>query len=86
MILEDFSNKDNIDFIEDIIDIDDIDESSKNVPNDQNIDFTVNNNNNLVISLNLTKNIIKNIKKNSTVKLEFQLSKEFYLSILNDFR
>lgn len=80
MILEDFSNKDNIDFIEDI------DDSDKNFPNDQNIDFTVNNNNNLVISLNLTKNIIKNIKKNSTVKLEFQLSKEFYLSILNDFR
>lgn len=82
MILEDFSNKDNIDFIEDIVDIDNYD---KNIPNNENIDFSVDNNNNLIISFNLTKNIIKNIKKNSTVKLEFQLSKEFYLSILNDF-
>lgn len=85
MNLEDFSNKDNIE----CIDYDDIIEnivSKKKNNNDQNIDFTVDNNNNLVISLNLTKNIIKNIKKNSIVKLEFQLSKEFYLSILNDFK
>tara|TARA_Y100000590_G_scaffold13879_2_gene16719 strand:- start:646 stop:906 length:261 start_codon:yes stop_codon:yes gene_type:complete len=85
MILEDFSNKDNID----ILNYDDIIENiisdEKKDKNAQNIDFTVDNNNNLVISLNLTKNIIKNIKKNSIVKLEFQLSKEFYLSILNDF-
>lgn len=89
MILEDFSNKDNIEYIE-YIDSDDnyienIIQRKKN-KNDQNIDFTVDKNNNLVISLNLTKNIIKNIKKNSIVKLEFQLSKEFYLSILNDFK
>lgn len=85
MNLEDFSNKDNIE----CIDYDDIIEnivSKKKNNNDKNIDFTVDNNNNLVISLNLTKNIIKNIKKNSIVKLEFQLSKEFYLSILNDFK
>jgi hypothetical protein len=83
MILEDFSNKDSIEVIENE-DIDDIFLSNKD--NDQNIDFTVDNNNNLVISLNLTKNIIGNIKKNSVVKLEFQLSKEFYLSILDDFK
>ena len=85
MNLEDFSNKDNIE----CIDYDDIIEntvSKKKNNNDKNIDFTVDNNNNLVISLNLTKNIIKNIKKNSILKLEFQLSKEFYLSILNDFK
>jgi hypothetical protein len=85
MKLEDFSNKDIVEYTEDKCNIeDDIIEEDNN--NEQNIDFTVNNNNNLVISLNLTKNVIKNIKKNSTVKLEFQLSKEFYLSILDDFK
>ena len=85
MKLEDFSNKDIVEYIEDKCNIEDsIIEEDNN--NEQNIDFTVNNSNNLVISLNLTKNVIKNIKKNSTVKLEFQLSKEFYLSILDDFK
>ena len=86
MILEDFSHKDNIEYIDSDEIIDNIISNNKKDKNEQNIDFTVDNNNNLVISLNLTKNIIKNIKKNSLVKLEFQLSKEFYLSILNDFK
>jgi hypothetical protein len=86
MILEDFSNKDNIDYIDSDDIIENIIPSNNKNKNEQNIDFTVDNNNNLVISLSLTKNIIKNIKKNSIVKLEFQLSKEFYLSIFNDFK
>ena len=86
MILEDFSNKDNIECIDSNDIIENLLLSNKKDKKEQNIDFSVDNNNNLVISLNLTKNIIKNIKKNSIVKLEFQLSKEFYLSILNDFK
>ena len=87
MLLEDFSNIDNIELIE-YIENNEIDENniSKDNNNEQSIDFTVDKNNNLVISLNLTRKIIKNINKNSIVKLEFQLSKEFYLSILNDFK
>tara|TARA_Y100000592_G_C5269896_1_gene221314 strand:- start:36 stop:296 length:261 start_codon:yes stop_codon:yes gene_type:complete len=86
MILEDFSNKDIIDILDSEDIIENIITDIKKEKPKENIDFTVDNNNNLVISLNLTKNIIKNIKKNSLVKLEFQLSKEFYLSILNDFK
>jgi len=87
MILEDFSDKDIIEYIENNYNIENEQKESNELnKNNQNINFTVDNNNNLVISLNLTKNIIKNIKKNSIVKLEFQLSKEFYLSILEDFR
>lgn len=87
MILEDFSDKDIIEYIENNYNIEnDHNESNELNKNNQNINFTVDNNNNLVISLNLTKNVIKNIKKNSIVKLEFQLSKEFYLSILEDFK
>ena len=87
MLLEDFSNIDNLELI-DYIEKNEINENniSKDNNNDQSIDFTVDKNNNLVISLNLTRKIIKNINKNSIVKLEFQLSKEFYLSILNDFK
>ena len=89
MILEDFSDIENIEniknnnYIDYEINLNDILDKNKD---EQNIDFSVDNDNNLIISLNLTKNIIKNIKKNSIVKLEFQLSKEFYLSILEDFR
>lgn len=85
MFLEDFSTKDNLEIFDDTIEYNN-DKPKKNKKKDQNIDFTVDKNNNLVISLNLTKNIIKNIKKNSTVKLEFQLSKEFYMSIMDDFK
>ena len=56
MILEDFSNKDKLEqyrisdeFIENII------PTHKKDKNEQNIDFTVDDNNNLVISLNLIK-------------------------------
>ena len=52
----------------------------------EKIDFSIDKNNNLVISFNLTKELIKNIKENSLVKMEFLLSKEFYLSILEDFK
>ena len=72
MILEDFSNKDSIEVIENE-DIDDIFLSNKD--NDQNIDFTVDNNNNLVISLNLTKNIIGNIKKKFSCKIRISIIK-----------
>ena len=82
MRLEDFLNKDNLE----IIDYYNNDENDNNNNFDQNIDFTVNNNNNLIISFNLTNTIIKNIKKESIVKLKFELSKEFYFSILNDFK
>ena len=88
MFLEDFSSKDNLEIIDDTIEYIDIhkNDNNDNKNQEQNIDFSVDKNNNLVISLNLTKNIIKNIKKNSIVKLEFQLSKEFYMSILDDFK
>lgn len=85
MLLEDFSEQDKLEIIDDIIEYN-YEKSKKSKNEDQNIDFTVDKNNNLVISLNLTKNIIKNIKKNSIVKLEFQLSKEFYMSIMDDFK
>ena len=86
MLLEDFSNIDNLEVI-DYIEKNNYNKYDKSKDNnEQSIDFTVDKNNNLVISLNLTRSIIKNINKNSIVKLEFQLSKEFYLSILNDFK
>ena len=86
MILEDFSSKDKIETLDNInTEIDETNLFDDN-KDKQNIDFSVDLNNNLVISLNLTKKVIKSIKKNSSVKLEFQLSKEFYLSILEDFK
>lgn len=86
MLLEDFSKQDNLEIFDDTIEYN-YEKTKKSKKNEeQNIDFTVDKNNNLVISLNLTKNIIKNIKKNSIVKLEFQLSKEFYMSIMDDFK
>ena len=87
MNLEDFSNKDNIEIIYNHCNLECINEyENKPIENKHNIDFLVNGNNNLVISLNLTKNIINNIKQNSSVKLEFLLSKHFYLSILDEFK
>ena len=87
MLLEDFSTKDNLEIFDEIIEYNN-DILNNDIPEnkEQNININVNNNNNLVISLNLTKNIIKNIKQNSIVKLEFQISKEFYMSILNNFK
>lgn len=84
MLLENYSDIDIIEseFIDDYIN-NDYNETDdvKNI-----INFTFDNSNNLIISFNLSKKIVKNIRKNTNIQLDFKLSKELYLSILEGFK
>lgn len=89
MLLENYSDIDIIEseLINDYINNDYINNDYNEQNNVKNIiNFTFDNLNNLIISFNLSKKIVKNIRKNTNIQLDFKLSKELYLSILEGFK
>jgi hypothetical protein len=92
MILEDFSTIDSIDTIEN--NINDIIENNLNndLENDikkSTVNLHVDDNNNVVISLNINDDIIEILNRSEekdNLKIEFFLSKDFYLSLVDSFK
>lgn len=89
--LDDYSNTDNIEYIytdeeEDII----VSNNSQKIPKDKSsVNLQVGDNNNVIISLNINDDIISilnNTKYKDNLKIEFELSKEFYLSLIDNFK
>jgi hypothetical protein len=89
--LDDYSNTDIIEYIytddeEDIF----ISKKSKNLPIDKSsVNLQVGENNKVIVSLNINDDIISilnNTKYKDSLKIEFELSKEFYMSLINHFK
>ena len=94
MILDDYSNADNIDNIE-YIDTDEEDDwivlnKEQKIPKDKSsVNLQVGENNKVIVSLNINDDIISilnNTKYKDSLKIEFELSKEFYMSLVDNFK
>jgi hypothetical protein len=87
--LDDYSNTDNIDLIE-YIDTDEEDDNSKKIPKDKSsVNLQVGKNNTVIVSININDdvlNILNNTKYKDNLKIEFELSKEFYMSLIDNFK